>query len=385
MKNRPAIIGTVIALLATTSLPAKDPSKGNPEAGPPVIGIGRKHTLSSRILGENVDLVVHLPSDYAVGEKHYPVLLFLGSDYRAKYAHAAATLDCMTAAGQLPGIILVGVDLPHGNFVQVPQETAGGTASADRQLATLAEEIIPFVDRIFRTNGYRILYGGSNSGLFAVYALFSGKLPCQAFIASSPMLGWCSNLICTKAREAFAGPSRPNRFLFLVWSDDDFEHVTREMPKFAELLDKSAPSWLRWKSEIRPNEGHVPEMDLSLGLRALFPDYNPETELMTLQALREHYASLSTRYGFAIEIPEALIFDVGHTLATSRQLDEAQRIFEFTVERFPRNAQMRAGLGFVYKQRGNTEVAIRQLKKALEIDPEQGWAKQQLAALPESK
>jgi hypothetical protein len=384
MKKMPAVIGTLIVLLAT-GLPAQDRPKGQREADPPVIGIGHKHTFPSRILGENVDLVVHLPGGYSSGEKRYPVLLFLGSDYRAKYALAAATLDCMTAGGQLPGIVLVGVDLPHGNFVQVPLENADGTASADRQLATLKEEIIPFVDRTFRTNGYRILYGGSNSGVFAVYALLSGKLPCQAFFASSPMLGWCPNLISATAREALADPSRPGRFLFLVWSDDDFGRVTSEMPKFVERLGKRAPAWLRWIAETRHNEGHVPEMDLSLGLRALFPDYNPETELMTLRALREHYATLSDRYGFAIEVPEALIFDVGMTLANRRQLDEAQRIFEFTVEHYPRNAQMRAGLGFVYKQRGNAEVAIGHLKKALEIDPEQGWAKQQLAELQAPK
>jgi hypothetical protein len=387
MKKTPAIIGTLIVLLAP-SLPAQDASKGKPEAEPPVIGIGRKHTIPSTILGEKVDLIVHLPGDYSSGEKRYPVLLFLGSDYRAKFALAAATLEYMCAQGQLPGIILVGVDLPHGNFVQVPQENPGGTVSADRHIAALADEIIPFVDRAFRTNGYRILYGGSNSGVFAVYALLSGKLPCQAYFASSPMLGWCPRLIAAKAGEALADSNRPSRFLFLVWSDDDFGRVTRELPKFVDLVGKSALGWLRWKSEIRHNEGHVPEMDLALGLRALFPDYNPKAELTTLRVLREHYATLSDRYGFAIEVPEALIFDVGLTLATSQQLgqlDEAQRIFEFTVEHYPRNAQMRAGLGFVHKQRGNAELAIVHLKKALEIDPEQGWAKQQLAELQKSR
>lgn len=152
---------------------APAPGDGAPETEAPVIGIGRKYSVPSSVLGEKVDLVVHLPGDYASGEKRYPVLIFLGSDYRAKYALAAATLDYMCAQGQIPGVILVGVDLPHGNFVQVPQEDAGGTTSADRHVAVLAGEIIPFVDRAFRTNGYSILYGGSNSGVFAVHAWFT--------------------------------------------------------------------------------------------------------------------------------------------------------------------------------------------------------------------
>jgi predicted alpha/beta superfamily hydrolase len=384
MKRTPAIIGTLIALLAA-NLPAQDASRGKPESEPPVIGVGRKHTIPSRVLGEKVDLIVHLPGDYASGEKRYPVLLFLGSDARSKFAQAAATLDCMTDGGQLPGIILVGVDLPHGNSVLVPQEKADGAASADRHIAVLAEEIIPFVDRTFRTNEYRILYGASNGGIFAVYALLSGKLPVQAYFASSPMLGWCPSLISEKAKAAFADPSRSGAFLFLLGSDDDYGHVTRELPKFVALLEKNAPAWLRWKSETRHNEGHVPEMDLPLGLRALFPDFNPETELMTLRALREHFTALSKRYGFEIDVPEARIFDVGFELANGGQLDEAQRIFEFCVEHYPRNALMRTCLGFVHKQRGNSEVAIGHLKKALEIDPEQGWAKQQLAELQQPK
>jgi len=373
------------ALLLGACLAAPARAQVTPEAGPPVVGIGHKHTIPSRILGEKVDLVVHLPADYSSSEQRYPILLLLGSDYRAKFALAAATLDYMTAQGQLPGIVLVGVDLPHGNFVLVPQEKAGGTASADRHIATLAEEILPFVDRTFRTNSYRVLYGGSNSGVFAIYALLSGKLPFQAYFASSPMLGWCPGLISEKAKAAFADSSRPGRFLFLLASDDDFGRVTSELPQFVGLLSKSAPVWFRWKSETRHNEGHVPEMDLSLGLRALFPDYSPRAEPTSLRSLRDHFAALSERYGFAIEVPVALILDVGLTLANSHQLDEAQRIFEFAVERYPRNAQMHAGLGFVHKQRGDAEAAIVHLKKALEIDPDQGWAKQQIAQIQKAQ
>ena len=176
------------ALLLGACLAAPARAQVTPEAGPPVVGIGHKHTIPSRILGEKVDLVVHLPADYSSSEQQYPILLLLGSDYRAKFALAAATLDYMTAQGQLPGIVLVGVDLPHGNFVLVPQEKAGGTASADRHIATLAEEILPFVDRTFRTNSYRVLYGGSNSGVgSSPFRRTSPAVPCSAGArASSP-------------------------------------------------------------------------------------------------------------------------------------------------------------------------------------------------------
>ncbi len=358
---------------------------GSPDSGPPVIGIGHKHTVTSRALGEQADLIVHLPSGYDSGEKRYPALIFLGSDNRAKFALAAATLDYMTAQGQLPAFILVGVDLPHGNFVQVPQENAEGTANADRQVTALAQDIIPFVDRTFRTNGYQILYGGSNSGLFAIFAMLSGTLPFQAYFASSPMLGWCPNLVTKRAKEAFAASDRPRRFLFVIWSDDDLAGVTSQAPNFVDLLKTSAPRWLQWKSATRHHEGHVPEMDLALSLRALFPDYNPVPAPATLRELQEHFATLSDRYGFAIDVPEALVFETGMNLVTGRHLDEAQKLFEFAVERHPRNARLHAGLGFVHRQRGDIPIAIRCLRKAIEIDPNDGWARGQLIELEPSK
>ncbi|ACB75103.1 alpha/beta hydrolase-fold protein [Opitutus terrae] len=347
----------------------------------PVIGIGHKHTIESPRLGENVDLVVHLPAGYGAGTQRYPVLLFLGSDARAKFTQAAGTLDCMTDAGQLPAFILVGLDLPRGNFVLVPQENPGGTASADRHLAALADEIVPFVDRTFRTNGYRILYGASNSGVFAVYALLSGKLPVQAYFASSPMLGWCPKLIREKTEAACAASDRARQFLFLIASDDDYERATNELPGFAELLRRRSPGWLQWKQATRTNEGHVPEMDVALGLRALFPDYNPPHALLTLAAMREHYATLSERYGFRLEVPESLLFDTGYSCATAGGLEEAQRLFEFGTKRYPASALLHAGLGFVHQKAGRRDAAIAALNKALQLEPTHGWASRMLAEL----
>jgi hypothetical protein len=173
---------------------------------------------------------------------------------------------------QVPEIILVGLDLPQGNRVLVPKD-GDGVASANKYISALSDEIIPFVDKTFRTNGYRTLYGVSNAGIFAIYALTSGKLPFQAYIASSPMLGWNSTLIFAGTRQAFSDSTRPKQFLYLIESDNDYEEVTEYFPGFVALLEQEAPAWLSWKAEIRSNEGHVPEVSLPFALRAWLPHY----------------------------------------------------------------------------------------------------------------
>jgi predicted alpha/beta superfamily hydrolase len=73
--------------------------------------------------------------------------------------------------------------------------TSGG---ADKFLTFMAEELIPFVDRNFRTTDFRILYGESDAGLFTVYALFTQPEAFSAYIASNPSLGWCPGVISEK-------------------------------------------------------------------------------------------------------------------------------------------------------------------------------------------
>jgi hypothetical protein len=381
MHRAPALLALLVAV-PLLGLPAPAATANGPAAeDPPLIGIGHRHTIPAPTLGEPVNLIVHLPARYAEEDRRYPVLLLLGSDLRSKFAQAAATLDVMTDAAQLPACILVGIDLPKGNFVLVPREGAGETAGADRYLAAIGDEILPDIDRTFRTNGYRILYGPSNSGLFAVYALVTGRLPVQAYLASSPMLGWCPRLLGNLATAAWADPLRPSRFLFLVWSDDDSERVAAELPAFVARLERSAPAWLHWKTEVRHHEGHVPEMDLALGLRALFPDFSAPLASRTLAALQSHYAALGERYGFTVEVPEARLFDTGLSLAHSGELGEAQRLLAYGAEQYPRNARMRTGLGFVCSRRGDPSAAAAHLQQALALDPSDSWARQLLAEI----
>ena len=336
----------------------------------PVIGIGTSYTVSSEILGEDQHLLVSLPNDYESSGKDDPVLVFPGSNWHDRFAMIASTLRYMTDMGQIPPMILVGIDLPHGNFGLIPQkEENGGTRAADDYIAMLSKEIIPFIDNTFRTNGFRIFYGASNCGIFAVYALMDGHLPVNAVIASSPMIGWNPELILAKTQQAFESTEHPGRFLYLIESDDDYERVTNHFSDYVGLLKESAPKWLSWDSDIRPNSGHVSEADIPLGLRAIFPDYNPPVKLNTLQAIVDHFQMLSERYGFEIQAPFALIHDIGAGHVFSGDLGEGQRIYEYIIENYNEPVIAYSLLGLVHRKKGEFEEAKACYKKALAIDP----------------
>lgn len=348
-----------------------------------VIEIGNRNSIDSEILERKADLTVHLPVDYASGESRYPVLFMMGSEWRTRFAMWASYLDYMSGGGQIPSMILIGIDLPEGNGVLLPR--GEDTSGPDRHIRFLVDEVIPFVDTKYRTMPYRILFGASNSGLFSVYTLLTEPGAFNAYIASSPMLGWCEDLIKEKAEKAFAGKGAPARFLYIIYSDDDYERVTEYVPAFVFLLKEKRPSWLEFESVVRSNEGHVPAVDIPFALKALFPDFNPGEELTSLEAMKNHYSKLTKKYGFEIQVPAALLFDFGIEHVMAKRLDQAEPVFEYSVKLYPHHARSYVGLGLVRREQSRNDEARILFGRALEFDPEDSLARRLLDRLEEQE
>lgn len=350
-----------------------------------VVELGTSFELESAALERTMNVVVYLPDGYEEGSAPYPVLYMIGSEWRSHFALAAATLDMMRDLGQIPATILVGVDLPEGNGVLVPRGSPPDTSAADAHLAFLVDELLPEVERRYRTAPFRMLYGASNSGLFGVYSLLSRPQAFDAVLASSPMLGWCYDLIEKHARRTLATQKMPPRTLALVYSDDDYDRVTGFVPRFGRLVESLRPAWLSVVTEVRHNEGHVPTVDLALSLKAVFPDYNPPTELDSVAAIKAHFEGLSERYRFPIEAPADMVFDLGMRHVVDGRLEQAQQVFEQAVDAFPTMSRAYVGLGVVHERLGDTERALELFRKAVEVDPSDSLAARQVERLATPK
>ena len=366
------VLGLLAALLAAPSAV---------KAAEVTLPLGDTMTVQSKVLGREMTLVVRLPRGYQESAKRYPVVYMIGSEYRSRFALFASVLDVLLSGDQIPAMILVGLDLPEGNGVLVPRNGEGGTASADRHLAFLRSEVIPQIDAAYRTAPYRLLYGASNSGMFVVYALLSQPESFNAYLASSPMLGWSPELIAEKAKAALVSREPRGRFLYVIYSDDDYSEVTEAVPSFLGLLQEQHPSWLQWQSEVRNNEGHVPALDVPMSLKAVFPDYNPTGQLTSVEQIDAHFAGLSKRYGFPIDTPSAMVFDLGMEHLAARRLEQAFAVFTHAVAAYPQQTRGYVGMGLVHRRRGETKQAREWLLKALAVDPDDAMVKRQLERL----
>jgi len=120
----------------------------------------------------------------------------------------------------------------------------------------LEHELIPFIDRTYRTNpADRGLLGHSMGGKFALYALEQRPAPFQRIVAASPALFPDDPLMNNAARSALSAMHAPVRLDLSVGSDDELGFA-KTTTAFAKLLDELKPKGFDLRFTVYPGENH---------------------------------------------------------------------------------------------------------------------------------
>jgi predicted alpha/beta superfamily hydrolase len=238
-----------------------------------VVG-GEKTTvkLNSRILGEERTLSVILPDGYRDGGKAYPVLYVLDAESKENLAQAITAVSEIRAKRSGPEMIVVGVRNTDRNRDMIPAAVSHrpGSGGSREFLAFFREELLPLIGRSYRTSGFSVLYGASNSGLFAVYALLESPQTFNATVAASPMIGHCPEFIRGKSVEFLRRDRVDDRTLYMIYGTEDSPRVTGFVPEFQKALEAASLEGFRSRLEILDGEGHVPPDSLRRGLLFVF-------------------------------------------------------------------------------------------------------------------
>lgn len=348
---------------------------GTPLTAEPIV-IGETRTIASAILGEERELLVYLPAGYEDGTQNYPVLYLL--DALSNFHHTTGTVQALARAGHSPDMIVVAVrntdrtrDLTPTNVRRQAGEdgpdlpTSGG---ADAFLRFLREELIPQVEKDYRTAPFRILVGHSFGGLFAVHALLNAPNTFNATLAISPSLWWDDQLLVHRAQEVLAENSPIRQHLFLTLGEEGGDM----MDGFQGMLDVlrfAAPDTLRWHSRILEGDDHgsAPIASTRLGLQFIFDGWRmPRSAFQDgYDAVEAHYRRLTARYGYPIPPPEGIVNNLGYFNLGEGHVDEAIRIFRKNVQSYPASANVYDSLGEALEAKGDLAGAREQYEKAV--------------------
>lgn len=345
----------------------------------PAITLGIQTSIASEIMGEERPLLIYTPDGYAHGTGKYPVIYLLDGD--SNLLHTAGTAQFLSRNGKMPEVIIVGIpntertrDLtpalstPNDNF-----PTAGG---ANKFLSFIEKELVPFVESNYRTADYRILIGHSFGGLFSVNALLQKPDLFNAHISISPSLWWDNKGLLPIA-EAFFEQNRGLRKFYYMTMGNEGGSMLAGAWGFAGIMEEKSGPFFKWHFELMENETHgsVPHRSTYDGLEMLYdgwaiPNFRKAVAERGLAAVDDHAKSLSTRYGYEVEVPETVVNIVGYELLGQNKVDDAITVFERNIKNFPTSPNVYDSAGDGYKAKGAMKKAAQSYTKACSIGTE---------------
>lgn len=169
------------------------------------ITIGSRDTVFSKILNQQRELSIYLPPGYysSVNQK-YPVLYILDGDYNFQYVAGLLELEGGISE-RIPAMIMVGISgkgtATYRKNCKPDIEGIEDKGNADEVAGFIEQELIPYVNSKYKTNGFKVLSGHSLGGLFVINTALNHPKLFDKYIAISPALWWGNNAINKIAAE----------------------------------------------------------------------------------------------------------------------------------------------------------------------------------------
>jgi predicted alpha/beta superfamily hydrolase len=151
--------------------------------------------VASKILNEERQIQVSLPTSYdSNSDISYPVLYVLDGEWNL--AFFAGMLNRMHLSEAAPEYIVVGInntnrvrDLTPTVNVD-PRGPVGEGGGGDTFLDFIESELIPLMNKSYRTTDFKVLAGHSIGGLLVLHSFQSRPQLFQAHFAFSPAVWW---------------------------------------------------------------------------------------------------------------------------------------------------------------------------------------------------
>ena len=215
-------------------------------------------------MAEDRRVIVHLPRNYAedIGQK-YPVMYVL--DGTSQDQHTADKMTVFSDAGLIPKAIVVGLPNTSGNrerdqtppFMRRNVDDANSAfGAADKFLLFIEKELIPYIEKNYRTTGYRTLSGNSRGGLFVLYSLIEKPDLFQARFCFSTPVWRFDNLMVGRVEKFLSSSARLNSFLFLSVGDKETEQMVGGFDKMIATLKKAGGKKIKWAYYRTPHAIH---------------------------------------------------------------------------------------------------------------------------------
>ncbi len=332
-------------------------------------------TIDSAVLKEPRQVTIQLPKSYAARpDKTYPVIYRL--DGAGNLPLLGSVLERLQEVNAAPEVIIVAIENTdrlrdlYPTVNQEPQGPVGSGGGAPQFLKFIKNELIPFIDKNYRTHDFKVIAGASAGGVFVLYALQTEPQLFQAHVAYSPAVWWDFGATAKSTKAFIARTTSLDNYLYLNIGEESGV-MRQRYDDMHQFISANPPKGLRFVSETFPNVPHAltsvagifrAYQQLFLPLQMPLQAYTGETS-----SIAAYYQQLSKQRGEQIIAPEAVIRELGYQLVNNGNLTAALKLFKYGVQLHADKAEAYNGLAYGFEQNKMYKESLAAVNKALAL------------------
>lgn len=330
--------------------------------------------FESTILNDTRKLKIQLPRNYNNNEdKVYPIVFVFDADYL--FEPVAGNVDYYSYWEEMPEAIVVGVmqgssrsyDSKYDMTSFFPEETGA------RFFEFIGMELIPYIDRNYRTAKFILAVGHETTANFMNYYLFKDPPLFNGYICLSPALAPTMETEIPKRLQAI-----PNKvFYYLATGTNDIKdirEVTLDMHQDMSKIDRKE---INYYFDDFKDATHYTTVGKAIpnALEAIFAIYRPiskkefDEKIMPLETpladyLIGKYQTIEDLFGFKIDYKANDIIAVATAAEKKKKWTQLEAIAKLARKELPHSMLGDYYLGRAYEEMGEPKKAMRTYQAA---------------------
>ena len=367
---------------------------------PTVISFGTRDFINSKILNEQREVWVYVPSsasDTTYSKERYPVVYLLDGDWH--FASVVGMIQQLTSVYVCPEMIIVGIPNTDRTRDLTPTHTDSwqflnffadsnfckNSGGGEKFISFIERELMPHIDSLYPSAPYRILIGHSFGGLTVMNTLIHHTDLFRAYVAIDPAMSWDNQRLLKEAKKTLANTNYSGVSLFLgiantmnigmdtIKVKNDTTKSTEHIRSIFELrnyLSNNKQNQLKYAYKYYNNDDHnsVPLNAEYDALRFIFNYYHLGILNNDNRNIENLYDDVSENFGYKVKPPESMVNSLAYTnLYLLKHFDAAIYLFKLNVINYPESYNVYDSLGDYYDAIGDKTNAEYNYKKALSI------------------
>lgn len=224
-------------------------------------GLIIRDTLYSNVLKEKRALEIVLPQDYAQNAAtRYDATYVTDGEWNTQIVtNISRFLEIQFIPANIivsmPNTYKEGKNMRDRDLTPTRNKMLEISGGADKYFAFIKTELMPYINKKYRSTGQNTLFGGSFGGVYAMYSLLKDPHLFQSYLIADPAFHWDNRYMLKQAGEKL-GQLDLNGITLLMTGREGQPAIGMGIKEMDSVFRVKAPGGLRWKTLYYDDETH---------------------------------------------------------------------------------------------------------------------------------